>query len=249
MTRPDDTSLGGADRQFPPTEMFWSVIRQARDRNSPHYARAINELCQLYWKPAYAYIRAARSLGNEQAKDATQEFFAELIEGELLSRYAPERGSFRAYLRGALHLFLIEAHRKSTAQKRGGGRALLSLDNEALPPLDEAAGAEGPEAAFERQWERSLLDQALGDLRQELARAGREPQYRIFERYELGSGPGEPATYAALAAEFGVKATDVDNWLRECRRRLRELAVQRIRSYVADEEDVAQELAAVFGGT
>lgn len=245
MVRDGDTQIGGGDREFPPTELLWSKILCARDPNAPGYAHAVGELCRLYWKPAYAYVRATRGYSNEQAKDLTQEFFAEILDGNLLSRFKPERGSFRGYLRGALHLFLAEQYRKATAQKRGGGRRPLSID-EADFDIADADAAATPDEAFERQWERSLLDLALGDLRTELTTLGRSSQFRIFERYELFTPSDGPPTYADLAREFGVKASDVDNWLRDCRRRLRELAVRRIHEYVESDADAAQELGSLF---
>lgn len=245
MVRDGDTQIGGDDRQFPPTELLWSKILCARDPNSPGYAHAVSELCRLYWKPAYAYIRAVRGYANEPAKDLTQEFFAEVIDGGMLSRFKPERGSFRAYLRGALHLFLAEQHRKASALKRGGGRRPLSLDETEFEFADADPTAT-PDEAFERQWERSLLDLALGDLRSELTTLGRDAQFRIFERYELFTPSDGPPTYADLAREFGVKASDVDNWLRDCRRRLRELAVRRIREYVESDDEAARELGTLF---
>jgi RNA polymerase sigma factor (sigma-70 family) len=225
--------------------MHWTLIRQAGDPNSPGFARALNELCRLYWKPAYAYVRAARALSNEEAKDVAQEFFSDLAEGSLLARYRPDLGSFRAYLKGALQLFLRERHRMATAQKRGGGRRPFSIDEEEfVAPPDERTLS--PEEIFDRQWERTLLDHALADLRRESARVGKTVQFKIFERYELEPPVDGPPTYAALAREFGVKETDVDNWLRECRRRLRELAVERIRAYAAGDGEVAEEIASLL---
>lgn len=240
-----DTSIGGDAREFPATQMVWSLIRQARDPGSPEYAGAINELCRQYWKPAYAYVKAARSLGNEEAKDVTQEFFSDLVDGDLLARYKPDRGSFRGYLKGALQLFLMETHRKAVAQKRGGGRKIVSMDVEDFQLPEDPATA-SPDELYERLWERTLLDHALSDLRRESARAGKEAAYRIFERYEVNTPPEGPPTYGALAREFGVKETDVDNYLRDCRRRLRELAVERIRGYSADDGEVAREIAALL---
>ena len=162
-----------------------------------------------------------------------------------MSRFKPERGSFRAYLRGALHLFLAEQYRKASALKRGGGRRPLSLD-EAEFDVADADPSATPDEAFERQWERSLLGLAVGDLRSELSTLGRGAQFVVFERYELNTPSDGPPTYDALAREFGVKASDVDNWLRDCRRRLRELAVRRIREYVESEDETAREIGSLF---
>jgi RNA polymerase sigma-70 factor (ECF subfamily) len=233
----DATNIGGAGRAFPPTR--WTMIRNAADPASPEHRTALNELCSLYWKPAYAFVRAFRGAGNEDAKDLTQEFLARIIDGRLLSRYAPDRGSFRAYLRGALRLFLLEQHREASTERRGGGRVVVPLPDAELP----AAGSETPEEQFDRQWADALLDHAAGELRRELATSGREPWFRVFESYDL---EGEERTYAQLALELGIRPSDVSNRLMFCRRRMRELIADRIRDYVDSEAELAAEIGDLF---
>lgn len=241
-----DTSMGGSYREFPTTH--WSMILEARDRTSPGYLRAINELCQLYWKPIYAFIRASRAMGNEDAKDLTQEFLCELVDGNLMKRFSPKVGSFHNYLRGALRMFLLEYHRKSTAKRRGGDRKPLALDDEEIRTIEKhtlTVGASAEEI-FDRQWANSVLDHAVGDLRKELFDADKEIYFRVFDRYELNPPSPPPPTYAQLADEFAIKETDVSNYLTHCHRRLRELVVRRILDYVGDENEIASELKRLF---
>jgi len=234
--------MGGPNAAFPATR--WSVIRDARQPQS----EALNALCQAYWKPVYAWIRASRAFGNEDAKDLTQEFFAELVDGGLLARFTAVRGSFRAYLRGALDLFLRERRRADHALKRGGGRRIVSLADEEVRAVDATATRADAtiESAFDHEWINAVLAMAVADLRAELARAGRETWFAVFERHELTPLAGEPETYAQLADAFGLKPTDVSNYLVYGRRRLRELVVARIADTVADEQDLAREVASLF---
>jgi RNA polymerase sigma-70 factor (ECF subfamily) len=234
-----ETSLGGEGRGFPSTR--WSLIRAARDPRAPEYREAIDHLCRLYWKPVYAFIRATRPFTVEESKDVCQDFFVELMEGNMLGRYAPERGSFRGYLRGAIRLFLLERHQQASAQKRGGGRTILSMDES----IDVPSG-QGPEDAFDLQWARSAVDHALADLREELTRGGKELYYRVLDRYDLNPPAEGAPTYAALARELGLKETDVSNYLVHARSRLRALLTARIRDYVAEEAEVQPELARIF---
>src|SRR3990172_2598491 len=165
MMRDGGTNIGGGQRAFPSTR--WTMIRQARDSASPEYRRALNDLCTIYWKPVYAFIRSFRETGNEDAKDLTQEFLAQLAEGGLLTRFSPDRGSFRAYVRGALRLYLLEHRRDAATQKRGGGRKIVPLEDEEVRLLDAVAakGAETPEQRFDRQWANAILDDAVAELR------------------------------------------------------------------------------------
>jgi RNA polymerase sigma-70 factor (ECF subfamily) len=246
MASRDDTQIGGTAAAFPSTH--WSVLRDARDRGSPGYREAIAELCRRYWKPAYVYLRASRRMDNERAKDLTQQFLAEIVEGDFLSRFSPDHGSFRGYLRGALRLFLLEEHRDGAALKRGGGKAFLSIDREDLGGLAASADASGadPETIFNRQWADDVLDEAVSALRDELKASGKELVYRVFDRYELNPPPEGAPSYAALSKEFAIKETDVSNFLTFCRKRLRELIVDRIRDYVTSEAEVASELLRLF---
>ncbi len=239
MTGPLDTSLGGDARGFPSTH--WSLLRDARNRDAPAYRQALEDLCRRYWKPAYCFARATRDLSNEEAKDAVQEFFAELIEGDFFARFSPERGSFRAYLKGALTLFLLERRRKAGAQKRGGTRKILGLEDSDFTRAEAEARREGesPEAAFDRQWAMDAIDHALRDLEEEYGRSNRDSWFAVFRRYEWGT----PGTYADLAREFGIAESEVGSALAHARRRFRELFLDRIRAYTDSEGEAATELA------
>ena len=210
----------------------------------------MNELCQLYWKPVYAFIRATRGYSNEDAKDMTQAFFEELMDRRFLERASPDLGTFRSYLRGAVPLFLLNPHERGRALTRGGGRRILALDDE---PLDAPASPPdlAPEDSFDRQWCLILVTRALEELREELDRSDRTVYYRAFERYSLQPASEDPHTYAQVAAELGLKESDVGNYLTACRKRLREILTNRIRDYVRSDDEVYPEFARVlklFGG-
>ena len=81
-------------------------------------------------------------------------FFAEILEGDRLSRYQPERARFRAYLRQCLVHFAIDQHRAQKRQKRGGQHVVEA--NEAEIELTASAEPD-PHAAFERDWMRHLM--------------------------------------------------------------------------------------------
>lgn len=226
---------------FPTTVSLWSTFLQAADPAAPGRREALDRLCRQYWSPVLGFIRATRRLPDADVHDLAQEFFVELLEGDMLRRYSAEGGKFRSYLCGAIKLFLLESARKASARKRGGGRSFFELQD-----YDEIPGAASPEEAFDRQWTRTLLRMAVEDLREELEAAGRGTVFAVFDRYELDSPPEGPPSYPALAAELGIKETDVDNHLRFCRRRMRELVAQRVRDTVATPEDARRELDELF---
>src|SRR5436305_148964 len=105
----------------------WSLVLSAGRRATPESGDALESLCQRYWYPLYAFIR--RRLSDEhEARDLTQAFFARLLEKNLLAVAKPERGRFRAFLLTAAKNFIANERAKALADKRGGGRAPLSLD-------------------------------------------------------------------------------------------------------------------------
>ncbi|MEZ5303658.1 MAG: sigma factor, partial [Verrucomicrobiales bacterium] len=148
MTTP--ASAKSHDR-FPDTR--WSLVVAASEPDSPASRRAFAELCQIYWFPIYSYIRN-RGKSPEDAEDLTQEFFATLIERETLRAADAERGKLRAYLLGSVKRFIVSAHRKESAQKRGGGKKPISFDTAMAEMLfsDKPVAAGTPEEIFEQTW-------------------------------------------------------------------------------------------------
>ena len=84
-------------------------------------------LCTAYWLPLYSF---ARRLGHasEDALDLTQGYFALLIEKDYLGDVRLREGRFRTFLPTSFRYFLSKERDRARAQKRRGGRVLLSID-------------------------------------------------------------------------------------------------------------------------
>jgi len=56
-------------------------VRQAADSQtaSQHALSALSELCQIYWRPVYVFLRR-QGIAQDDAQDFTQAFFADLVE-------------------------------------------------------------------------------------------------------------------------------------------------------------------------
>ena len=135
---------------------------------------ALANLCQAYWYPIYAYVRR-KGHPPEQAQDLTQDFFAYVLERDLLAKADPDRGRFRGFLRIVCARRLSGDRERTHARKRGGGKTALSID---------VADAEGrysrepsheltPERIFDRTWALTLLGRVFDQLRGEYDAAGR----------------------------------------------------------------------------
>jgi len=65
-------------------------VRQAADSQtaSQHAQSALSELCQIYWRPVYVFLRR-QGVAQHDAQDLTQGFFADLIESRAYARADP----------------------------------------------------------------------------------------------------------------------------------------------------------------
>jgi RNA polymerase sigma factor (sigma-70 family) len=243
----DDTSIGGVRHQFPSTH--WSVIEATRSPRPEERQRALDTLIRAYWRPVYKYIRLHWKKDNDSAKDLTQDFFARLIEKRLLDRFDPARARLRTYLRVCVDGLVMNEDKAAQRIKRGGETTLLSLDFESaegelmrlqLPASDD------PESLFAREFARSLFGIAVERLRCECAGKGNEAHFALFELYDIEEA-GTNLTYKQVAARFGIKPTDVTNYLAYARREFRRIVLDELRSMTATEEEFRREAQSLLG--
>ncbi len=222
------------DRQFHTTR--WSVVLAAGEEQP----QALETLCRAYWGPLYAYA-CWRGNTAEEARDLTQEFFAKLLEKKWLDGVKPEGGKFRSFLLTAMQRFLITAYQHSIAQKRGGGAVPIALDEIPEPPA--LGQCDSPEAAFDRQWARTLLERAHGRLRAE-ATLARVQHFDMLERF-LSTEPA-PGEYEALSAKLGLGRNGIAAAVRRLRLRFRDCVRAEISETVATPADVDEEMRALL---
>jgi RNA polymerase sigma-70 factor (ECF subfamily) len=158
----------------------WSVVHAAVGPNSGAAHEALATLCEAYWYPVYAFVR--RSGHNaEDACDLTQGFFARLLEKRDIGSADPVHGRFRGYLLGSVKHFLSNEEARQRALKRGGGRAVLSIDYQDADRQYgfEPADPETPEKLFLRNWALALVRRATDQLGEEYGAQGKRV---VFER-------------------------------------------------------------------
>src|SRR5207237_5027466 len=100
----------------------WTMVLEAGNSitTSAHALGALSELCQIYWRPLYAFLRK-QGYGSEDAQDLTQGSFAHLIESRTYTHADREKGRFRSFLLGGLNHFMPDARDQRRAVERGGG--------------------------------------------------------------------------------------------------------------------------------
>ena len=222
----------------------WSAVLAAGQSGSPQAAAALEELCQTYWYPLYAYVRR-RGYEVEEAQDLTQEFFAQMLEKHWLKSADRQRGKFRSFLLGAMNHFLANDWRRAHALKRGGGKALISLDDtvEQRYVLDAASDVT-PETLYDRRWAWSVFERAVDLLREYYRAAGKTALYDALKGFlaeEVVEGD-----YVRLAARLGMSSGAVATAVHRLRDRYRALVREEVVRTLADPREIEDEMRSLL---
>jgi len=216
------------------------VLDAARGNDSAKAAKALSELCQTYWYPLYAFLRR-RGHSTHEAEDLTQAFFAKLLDRGFLANIDRQRGKFRAYLLTSLKNFLADEHDRATAQKRGGGQPVISLegvDAEARYRLEPSHDLSA-EKLFEKQWALSILERVLSRLETEWITAEKSELFSLLQPTLAG---GQSAPYGAIANQTGMTEGAIKSAAHRLRLRYRALLIEEISQTVAGPGEVEGEI-------
>jgi len=223
----------------------WTSVVAAGHADTPRARAALENLCQTYWYPLYAYVRRSGQ-PPEDAKDLTQAFFARLLEHNSIAKVDRERGRFRSFLLASLKHFLVNEWEKSRTLKRGGAAHFVPLqfDTAETRFAQPIAPEDTPDRAFDRQWALALLDTVLGRLRREYATSGKDGLFLGLK--DTLSGGRSEIPYRDLAARLAMSEGAVKVAAHRLRQRYRDLLREEIASTVADAGDVEAELRDLF---
>ena len=247
VNKPDQDSAAGAgpSRHGPFVTTNWSVVRRAGDGDATGSLEALESLCQAYWQPVFAYVRR-RGYGPEDARDLTQGLFLDLLSREAIAKADRGRGRFRTFLLAALGNFLSKQAERSSAQKRGAGQPILSLDAESGEEFFQLESGESfaPEKLFDRRWAHQITRLSLDRLQAEMD-DGATGRFQALQRYLLAEpGPGD---YERRAAELGLSVNGVKTAVRRLRVRFGAILREEVARTVADPGEVDDELAHLLG--
>jgi RNA polymerase sigma-70 factor (ECF subfamily) len=210
---------------FPSTH--WTVVLTAVASGGPQAEAAMARLCESYWYPVYGFLRM-KGYAPHEAEDLTQTFLGRMVHKDMLAGLTSEGGRFRAFLLTALKRFLANEWNREHAQKRGGGRIIVSIDETAENRYQkEIADKTTPETLFERHWALAVLNRVFAGLRAEYRSAGKEA---LFARVE-GCLPGAQSQTASGDAGTELKMSEAA--IRMAAHRLRRRYGQMLRSEIA----------------
>jgi len=232
----------------PPRSVFvtthWSVVLTAARSDTTRARAALENLCQAYWHPLYAYVRR-RGYSPEDAQDLTQEFFARLLEHNAVANVAPEKGRFRSFLLASMNHFLADEWDKARAQKRGGGKVVpLDLQSAETRLGEIPVERFTPEKAFEHRWAITLLEEVYQRLEEEYRT---QDKAALFDTLRITlAGKSEAAPYAELARQLNMNEGAVKVAVHRLRQRYRALLRETIADTVSSPDEVEDELRCLF---
>jgi RNA polymerase sigma-70 factor (ECF subfamily) len=224
----------------------WSLVVAARDRDSFQAAEALAELCRVYWYPLYAFIRR-QGYSWDKAQDLTQEFFARLLEKDVLELVDRTKGKFRSFLVAACVHFLANERDRARAIKRGGGRVFVPIDPQAAEGRynREPADTMTAERLFERRWALTLLDQVLARLRREYEVGAKSRLFDAMKGFLLQVPDGD-RRYRESAERLHMTEGAFKVAVHRLRQRYREMLREEIGRTVHDPEHIDEEIRSLF---
>jgi len=225
----------------PPTGIFatthWSVVVEAANSQSPEAASAMEQLCRTYWYPLYAFVRR-KGHNHEDTSDLTQAYFTKFLEKHFLKSVDADLGKFRTFLLTSMNHFLANESDKSQAQKRGGGRRVISFEEAAaegryrLEPVEHTT----PETLFERRWAETVVGVVLD----RVAAETEEKRFAVLKRFSLEDK--RAISLDEAVAELGMSVPAMTSAIHRLRARFSALLVEEVSNTVRSPDAVEPEL-------
>ena len=224
----------------------WSIVLLSAQTQVPGSQTALADLCRLYWYPLYVFVRR-RGYGAEDAQDLTQGFFLSLLERKSLRQVDPEKGKFRSFLLASLKNYLSDAFDRENSMKRGGQIEFVTLDFETGEERyrEDAADSLTAEKVFDARWAMTLLEHAIGRLRQEYGSQGKTAIIDALLPFLDPTNSKKLPSYEEVADQLQVSLGGVKTLIHRLRKRYSELLREEVARTVTDPRAVDDEIHAL----
>jgi len=224
--------------RFPTTR--WSLVDRAGRAGPAAEREALGQLLARYLPALRSHLVYSKRLQPADADDVLQDFVAgKVLERALIAKADQQLGKFRTFLLTALDRFLLNRIRGEQAQKRAAAAA-VNLGDE-----DGMVAAHGGADAYDVEWARQVLDQAVGRMRAECQAAGRDEVWGLFECRVLAmlEPDAEPIEYGELVRRFGFQSpSQASNTLVTAKRMYARVLRSVIGEYARDAAEVEAEI-------
>ena len=222
---------------FPLT--MWSMIQAAKQEEG--ILEGLERLAKAYWRPLYVYARQ-RGSSHDAASDEVQGFFEHLLSHDVLKNVQRGEVRFRSFLLRCFTNWMHNENHRNRAAKRGGGMALQPLE-EMDSRTDEPALIVGqsPDKAYDHGWARAMVDHAMKRLENELEQRERS-EFLLELRQRTFASTAAGPDWEEMASRHGMSHGAVRKAATDLRRRFGILLRTEVRSIVAKDEEVDDEL-------
>jgi len=186
----------------------WTLVIEAGDTSSPEASNALGELFKTYWYPLYCYVRKS-GRSPDDSQELVQSFFVHILEKNIFRVADRKRGKFRWFILATFKHFLSNERRTSTALKRGGRQATLSIDELQAEQryLHEPVDNCSADHLYDRQWALTLLQTVQQKL---LGDSTNKERFRLLEQYlPGGSSPLQSETAERLGISVGALKVEI----------------------------------------
>jgi len=201
-------------------------------------SKALGDLLQAYWQPLYVFARRAGSSPHD-AEDAVQGFCESVIRRGSLRNAGPGMGRLRTFLLAGLQNYMRNEYRDENRQKRGGGLAVISLEEMEAALVTLPLDHDSPDKAFDRRWACTLMERARSQLHLEYQQKNRD---EMFTRLEPAlAWNGSEVSYPDIAQKLSMTTGAVQQAVKRMRQRFRKLLEQEISETVDGPEAMAEE--------
>jgi DNA-directed RNA polymerase specialized sigma24 family protein len=213
------------------------MIAQATLQGNEAARRAMDEFCQIYWRPVHLAICAAGGHG-EDSEDQTQSFFRYLMANSTLRRVERGRGKFRTFLLTVLWRFLRDERDKVKAEKRGGNTSICALEEavESELPSEAAPLTE----ALDREWGMALFQRVMQTIRAEVVAARGEEAWNLLRQFLPGSL--HAPLMADVAPAIGLTEGGLRSEVHRLRHRCQEVLRYEVVTSVSSPEEIDEEI-------
>jgi len=181
----------------------WSLVLQAQGEGV-EAKRALEDLCQTYWFPLYAWCRR-HGLSPSDAEDMVQGFFVQVLEKRIFDSADADRGKLRTFLLTILQRHVRGEQVKSHALRRGGGK-IISFDSIEAEEwyTNEAIEGESADRLYDRQWALTVLDNAVGRLERNATSKGKAETFTAIRPFLTGDSTQD---YERAGEAIGMSAS------------------------------------------
>lgn len=223
---------------FPDTR--WTLVLQAHSE-SDEGRRALEDLCQAYWYPLYAFVRRS-GLSPHDTEDRIQTFFHSLLANRGFETTDPSRGKLRAFLLASIKRSMAQQWRNEKALKRGGPQSIhLSIDHdwaEGQLQCEPKLADECDSLSYDRSWAYTVMAEVFSRLEKSYRDADKESLYKAIKGRLQDNAEYRDEEAQAL----GLSREGLRTAVFRLRQRFREFLLEAVRDTCADPSEAHAEV-------